>query len=80
MSGRATRAGELYARNKTTLLDTRVMGWDDDPELGRVKVLARFATGERFLAETSGRRMKGPPYGSHDSGSLAYGWQMQSGL
>lgn len=40
------RRGELYTRNKTTLLDTRQMEWEDDPELGKVKVLARFASGE----------------------------------
>jgi hypothetical protein len=38
--------GELYARNKTRLIDTRISDWEDDPVLGKVKVLARFATGE----------------------------------
>jgi mannose-6-phosphate isomerase-like protein (cupin superfamily) len=38
--------GELYARNNTRLIDTRAMPWEDHPEIGRIKVLARFETGE----------------------------------
>lgn len=38
--------GELYVRNKTTLLDTGRMEWEDHPELGKVKILARFESGE----------------------------------
>jgi hypothetical protein len=41
-----TNAGKLYTRNKTTLLDTREMPWEDDPELGKVKILERFESGE----------------------------------
>src|SRR5579884_3178759 len=40
------RSGELYNRNRTRLLDTREMAWTDDPQLGKVKILARFESGE----------------------------------
>ena len=46
MSAAPHRPGELYVRNRTRLLDTREMEWEDDPEIGRIKVLARFDGGE----------------------------------
>ena len=46
------RKGQLYASAETTLLNTREMVWEDDPDLGKVKVLSRFPSGEPsvFLA------------------------------
>lgn len=39
-------SGQRYVTAETTLLDTREMEWEDEPELGRIKVLSRFPTGE----------------------------------
>ena len=41
MSATPHRPGELYTRNRTRLLDTREMEWEDDPEIGRIKVHGR---------------------------------------
>ena len=46
MSKNDIPAGELYTRNRTTLLDTRDMPWEDHPQIGKVKILERFDDGE----------------------------------
>lgn len=67
MSIPGNQKGALYRNQTTTLLNTREMEWEDDPALGKVKVLSRFATGEPsvFL-------LWQPPGGTRGQGELPH--------